>query len=80
MNSLNNKKLALYLQKEEEKLRLAMRVQNKPKKSTSSRGTNRSTKYDDPYHDEGSDDENAISLAAIKNKYKKGGAGVSKCK
>lgn len=63
---------------------MAMRVQSKPKKSRESRGGNRSsTNYaNDPYHDEGSDDENAISLAAIKNKYKKqaAGGGVSKRK
>lgn len=63
---------------------MAMRVQSKPKKpSSGGRGANRgaATNYgNDPYHDEGSDDENAISLAAIKNKYKKpaGGGGVSK--
>lgn len=73
------------LQKEEEKLRMAMRMQSKPKKSSSgSRGaaSRAAANYgNDPYHDEGSDDENAISLAAIKNKYKKpaaAGGGVSK--
>lgn len=65
---------------------MAMRVQSKPKKSSGSgRGANRATAAygNDPYHDEGSDDENAISLAAIKNKYKNkpaGGGGVSKRK
>lgn len=66
-------------QKEEEKLRMAMRVQNKTKKSTSGiRNTNRTTgAYSgDAYHDDGSDDEGAISLAAIKNKYKKGIAAI----
>lgn len=56
---------------------MAMRVQNKTKKSTGGiRNTNRTTgAYSgDAYHDDGSDDEGAISLAAIKNKYKKGGA------
>lgn len=56
---------------------MAMRVQNKTKKSTSGiRNTNRTSgAYSgDAYHDDGSDDEGAISLAAIKNKYKKGGA------
>lgn len=65
----------LDFQKEEEKLRMAMRVQSKSKKSTtSSRGAGRSVGgYGaDTYHDDGSDDEGAISLAAIKNKYKKG--------
>lgn len=54
---------------------MAMRVQTKSKKSTGgSRNTNRnSSSYNnDTYPDEGSDDEGAISLAAIKNKYKKG--------
>jgi RNA polymerase-associated protein LEO1 len=73
------------LQKEEEKLRMAMRVQSKPKKqSGGGRGSNRAAANygNDPYHDEGSDDENAISLAAIKNKYKKAAAsgGISKRK
>lgn len=51
---------------------MAMRVQ-KTKKSTSTRNTNRTSgAYSgDAYHDDGSDDEGAISLAAIKNKYKK---------
>ncbi|KOX80906.1 Another transcription unit protein [Melipona quadrifasciata] len=55
------------IKKEEEKLRMAMRVQSKTKKSTASRGTTGRSVGDD-----GSDDEGAISLAAIKNKYKKG--------
>lgn len=58
---------------------MAMRVQNKTKKSTSGiRNTNRTTgAYSgDAYHDDGSDDEGAISLAAIKNKYKKGAAAM----
>jgi len=56
---------------------MAMRVQNKTKKSTGGiRNTNRTAgAYSgDAYHDDGSDDEGAISLAAIKNKYKKGAA------
>lgn len=57
---------------------MAMRVQNKTKKSTGGiRNTNRGSTgaySGDAYHDDGSDDEGAISLAAIKNKYKKGGA------
>lgn len=56
---------------------MAMRVQNKTKKSTGGiRNTNRAAgAYSgDAYHDDGSDDEGAISLAAIKNKYKKGAA------
>ncbi|XP_071653200.1 another transcription unit protein-like [Temnothorax longispinosus] len=58
------------IKKEKEKLRMAMRVQNKTKKSTSGiRNTNRAAgAYSgDAYHDDGSDDEGAISLAAIKN-------------
>ncbi|XP_043255978.1 another transcription unit protein [Colletes gigas] len=63
------------IKKEEEKLRMAMRVQSKTKKSaTGSRSATRSVGGygGDAYHDDGSDDEGAISLAAIKNKYKKG--------
>lgn len=58
---------------------MAMRVQNKTKKSTSGiRNTNRTAgAYSgDAYHDDASDDEGAISLAAIKNKYKKGVAAI----
>lgn len=58
---------------------MAMRVQNKTKKSTGGiRNTSRAAgAYSgDAYHDDGSDDEGAISLAAIKNKYKKGGAAI----
>ncbi|KAG7188363.1 hypothetical protein KM043_008017 [Ampulex compressa] len=65
------------IKKEEEKLRMAMRVQSKTKKSGSSgRNSGRSAGGygGDAYHDDGSDDEGAISLAAIKNKYKKGAA------
>lgn len=54
---------------------MAMRVQSKPKKSSTSRGTTGRSVGGyggDTYHDDGSDDEGAISLAAIKNKYKKG--------
>ena len=56
---------------------MAMRVQSKPKKTGgSSRASGRASgSYGaDAYHDDGSDDEGAISLAAIKNQYKKGGA------
>lgn len=52
-----------------------MRAQHKTsKKSSSSRNVNRASgSYaNEVYNDDGSDDENAISLAAIKNKYKKG--------
>lgn len=55
-----------------------MRVQSKTKKSTGNiRNTARAAgvySNNDTYHDDGSDDEGAISLAAIKNKYKKGAA------
>ncbi|XP_034172079.1 another transcription unit [Osmia lignaria lignaria] len=63
------------IKKEEEKLRMAMRVQSKTKKSSAGRGTTGRSVGGygaDAYHDDGSDDEGAISLAAIKNKYKKG--------
>lgn len=56
---------------------MAMRIQNKTKKNVSStRNTSRATGVysGETYHDDGSDDESGISLAAIKNKYKKGGA------
>lgn len=60
---------------------MAMRVQSKTKKSASGgRSTGRaSTGYGvDAYHDDASEDEGAISLAAIKNKYKKGAAATAK--
>lgn len=59
------------LKAEEEKLRQAMRARaghaKQPKRSSSGAGHNAS--YRD--HDEASDDEGAISIAAIKGKYKK---------
>lgn len=64
------------LKKEEEKLRMAMRAKQsgsgsswKPKRNPGSMGGG----YRD--QEEGSEDEGAISIAAIKNKYKKGGSG-----
>ena len=59
------------LKSEEEKLRQAMRAKPsaKPKRS---RDSNANLSFRD--HDEGSEDEGGISIAAIKNKYKKGGA------
>lgn len=60
------------LKKEEEKLRMAMRAKSsgggswKPKRNPGSMGGYRD-------QEEGSEDEGAISIAAIKNKYKKGG-------
>lgn len=55
---------------------MAMRVQKTKKSTGGIRNTNRAAgAYSgDAYHDDGSDDEGAISLAAIKNKYKKGAA------
>lgn len=69
------------LKKEEEKLRQAMRAkhQTKPKRSRDSGANHHNSSYRD--HDEGSEDEGGISIAAIKNKFKKnapGGAGASK--
>lgn len=57
---------------------MAMRVQSKTKKSAGSiRNANRAAgAYSGEFHDDGSDDEGAISLAAIKNKYKKGVAAI----
>uniref|UniRef100_A0A182S5L1 Another transcription unit protein n=1 Tax=Anopheles maculatus TaxID=74869 RepID=A0A182S5L1_9DIPT len=72
------------LKKEEEKLRMAMRAKqtsSKPKRGRDS-GANAGNAY---HHDEGSDDEGGISIAAIKNKFKgdkgkgagsKGNAGI----
>lgn len=61
-------------------MRMAVRAQGKTKKSSGSgRAAGRSSGgFNDPYHDEGSDDEGAISLAAIKNRYKKGAGAASK--
>lgn len=62
---------------------MAMRAQSKNKKSGGSgrSGGRASGSYGgEAYHDDGSDDEGAISLAAIKNKYKKGAAALAaKC-
>ncbi|XP_052866173.1 another transcription unit protein [Anopheles cruzii] len=57
------------LKKEEEKLRMAMRAKptsTKPKRGRDS-GAGASNAY---HHDEGSEDEGGISIAAIKNKFK----------
>lgn len=71
------------LKKEEEKLRAAMRAQSRPKPAKkSAKGGDASGANTSYAHDDGSDDENAISLSAIKNKYKadksgkSGGAGI----
>ncbi|KXJ78109.1 hypothetical protein RP20_CCG005517 [Aedes albopictus] len=59
------------IRKEEEKLRMAMRAKPTGTSKSSSRkrdsGANANSSYQ---HDEGSDDEGGISIAAIKNKYK----------
>lgn len=62
-----------------------MRAQSKPKKERSGGRANRAAAHygaNDTYHEENSDDENAISLSAIKNSFKKptGATGVSQCK
>nr|CAD7198435.1 unnamed protein product [Timema douglasi] len=66
--------------KEEERLRASMRRESKQKR-VKERGASRglSAGYLEPDHrdEEGSEDEGAISLAAIKNKYKKGGPAKS---
>lgn len=67
------------LKKEEEKLRQAIRQRanqsSKPKRSRDITTLHIGGAYKD--HDEGSEDEGGISIAAIKNKYKKGGAAAS---
>jgi RNA polymerase-associated protein LEO1 len=63
----------MFLQKEEERLRASLRRESKQKR-VRERGASRglSTGYLEPDNreEEGSEDEGAISLAAIKNKYK----------
>lgn len=62
---------------------MSLRAQSKTKKASGGgRGSRAVANINtDGYGDEGSDDENAISLAAIKNKYKRPGNGPSqKCK
>lgn len=67
------------LKKEEEKLRLAMRAKTNPAKPKRGRGgeaaASQNTSYQDAEHE--SDDEGAISIAAIKSKYKKGSGGTA---
>lgn len=68
------------LKKEEEKLRQAMRqktAQSKPKRSRDAAANSGLAYREDGEHD--SDDEGAISIAAIKNKYK-GGSNTSAAK
>lgn len=64
------------LKKEEEALRQVMRQRKPVKSKRTKRTSGANAGYGD--HDEGSDDEGAISISAIKNKYKKGGAGADK--
>ncbi|CRK99464.1 CLUMA_CG012694, isoform A [Clunio marinus] len=61
------------LKKEEESLRQLMR-QRKPVKSKRTKRTSGGTNAGYGDHDEGSEDEGGISIAAIKNKYKKTGS------
>jgi RNA polymerase-associated protein LEO1 len=65
------------LKKEEEKLRMAIRAkfQTKPVAKRNRDPTAVHSSYRDDHQDEGSEDEGGISIAAIKNKYKKGGSG-----
>ena len=60
------------LQREEEKLRASMRRESKQKR-LKEKGSSRSvsSNYLEPDREDASDDENAISLSAIKNRYKK---------
>lgn len=66
-------------QREEEKLRQSMRKETKVKRARE-RGANSnlSSSYLEPEREDGSDDENAISLSAIKNKFNKKSASKSK--
>lgn len=60
------------IKREEEKLRASMRRESKQKR-LKEKGSSRSisSNYLEPDREDASDDENAISLSAIKNKYKK---------
>lgn len=69
----------LNLKKEEEKLRQAIRAKTsvvKPKRNRETVAGTSSSYREDGEHD--SDDEGAISIAAIKNKYKKNGSSAPK--
>lgn len=69
----------LNLKKEEEKLRQAIRAKSsvvKPKRNRETVAGTSSSYREDGEHD--SDDEGAISIAAIKNKYKKNGSSAPK--
>lgn len=63
------------IKKEEEKLRATLRRESKAKR-VRERGANRqlNSSYIEPDREEGSDDDGAISLNAIKNKYNKSNA------
>lgn len=63
------------LRKEEESLRQTMRQRKPVKSKRTKRPSSGAAGYGDNENDEGSDDEGGISISAIKNKYKKGGAG-----
>lgn len=67
------------IQREEEKLRQSMRKETKVKRARE-RGANSSisSSYLEPEREDGSDDENAISLSAIKNKFNKKSAAKGK--
>lgn len=62
------------LRKEEESLRQLMRQRKPIKSKRTKRSGGANAGYGD--NDEGSEDEGGISIAAIKNKYKKGGTGA----
>lgn len=63
--------LYVYFQREEEKLRASMRRESKQKR-LKEKGSRRSitSNYLEPDREDASDDENGISLSAIKGKYK----------
>lgn len=69
INHLHN-----FLQKEEEKLRQAMRSSRSTTKPKRNRDSAAHTSFRE---DEGSDDDNAISIAAIKNKFNKNKDGAT---
>jgi RNA polymerase-associated protein LEO1 len=67
------------IKKEEDKLRASVRRENKQRRvrerASGSRGGLSSSYLENDYDDD--DDENAISLSAIKNRFKKGGAAAA---
>ncbi|XP_050526264.1 another transcription unit protein [Daktulosphaira vitifoliae] len=67
------------IKREEEKLRQSMRKETKVKRARERGATsNLSSSYLEPEREDGSDDENAISLSAIKNKFNKKNTSISK--